>query len=78
MANTKYIDITGITRFWNNLSDILDEKQDTLTAGTGITITGNTISASGGGATYTAGTGISIVNGVISVDLTNAENGEEF
>ena len=35
-------------------------KQDTLSAGTGIEISGNVISATGGGATYSAGTGIEI------------------
>jgi hypothetical protein len=42
--------------------------QPTLTAGTNITITGNTISASGGGGgtTYTAGTDISLAGNVIS------------
>ena len=41
-------------------------KQDTLSAGTNITIVDNVISAQGGGATYTAGTGIDITNNVIS------------
>lgn len=45
-------------------------KQDTLSAGTGIEISGNVISATGGGgATYSAGTNISIENDVISVNL---------
>lgn len=41
-------------------------KQDTLSAGTNITIVDNVISAQGGGATYTAGVGIDITNNVIS------------
>lgn len=44
-------------------------KQDTLIAGENITISGNVISASGGGSTYTAGRGINITNDTISVSL---------
>ena len=45
-------------------------KQDTLSAGTNITIVDNVISATGGGgATYTAGTGIDITSDVISTTL---------
>lgn len=44
-------------------------KQDTLSAGTNITIVDNVISAQGGGATYTAGTGIDITSNVISTTL---------
>ena len=51
----------------------LDEKQDTLTAGTNITITGTTISAKD--TTYTAGDGISITDGVISNTRVSAEWG---
>lgn len=51
----------------------LDEKQDTLTAGTNITITGTTISAKD--TTYTAGDGISITDGVISNTRASAEWG---
>lgn len=44
-------------------------KQDILSAGTGIEISGNVISVTGGGggASYSAGTGIDITNDVISV-----------
>lgn len=38
----------------------IEGKQDTLSAGTGISISGNVISATGGGSTYTAGRGINI------------------
>lgn len=38
----------------------IEGKQDTLSAGTGISISGNVISATGGGTTYTAGRGINI------------------
>ena len=44
-------------------------KQDTLSAGTNITIVDNVISAEGGGATYTAGDGIDITSDVISTTL---------
>lgn len=44
-------------------------KQDTLSAGTGIDITDNVISATGGGSTYTAGRGIDITSNAISVSL---------
>ena len=48
---------------------LLGYKQDTLTAGTNITIDeNNVISATGGGSSYTAGTGINISNNEISVD----------
>lgn len=53
----------------------LNSKQDTLTAGSGIDITNNVISATGGGATYTAGNGIAIdANNVI----TNSQKGEKI
>lgn len=41
-----YLNKRGLTHFWENIDDI---KQDKLTAGAGISITGNTISATGGG-----------------------------
>ena len=44
-------------------------KQDTLSAGTGIDITNNVISATGGGSTYSAGTNISIANDTINCTL---------
>jgi len=48
----------------NNLNDALNDKQDTLTAGSGITISGNVISAEGGGGkAISAGTNISITTG---------------
>ena len=47
--------------------------QEKLTAGQNITISGNVISASGGGgASYSAGSGIDITNNTISVDNTIA------
>ena len=52
--------------------NLLSGKQNTLTAGSNISISGNTISATD--TTYTAGNGISIQNGVISLSLTSAES----
>lgn len=42
----KFLNKRGLTHFWENIDEI---KQDKLTAGAGISITGNTISATGGG-----------------------------
>lgn len=47
----------------------IEGKQDTLSAGTGISISGNVISATGGGSTYTAGRAIDITNNTVSLDL---------
>ena len=49
-------------------------KQDTLIAGDNITISGNVISASGGGSTYSAGRGIDITNDEISFSLPISAN----
>ena len=53
------------------ISQATSGKQDTLTAGNGIDITNNVISATGGsgGTTYTAGRGIDITSDVISFAL---------
>lgn len=61
---------TGVNNSIDELWTELDNKQNTLTAGTGISIENNVISATGsGGTTYTAGTGIAIdANNEISVD----------
>ena len=50
--------------FAAGLNDLHDTKQDILTAGSNITISGSTISAKD--TTYTAGDGITISNGTIS------------
>lgn len=59
----------------DTLQDVLNAKQDQLVAGQNITISGNVISATGGGGsgtTYTAGNGIDIdANNVISVDASD-------
>lgn len=47
----------------NVLNESLSGKQDTLSAGTNITISGNVISAEGGGKAIEAGRGISIATG---------------
>jgi len=50
MANKYYLNKTGLTYFWGKIKAALAGKQDTLTAGTNITIdANNVISASGGG-----------------------------
>ena len=65
----KLIRLPQLQRFKTNA----DAKyQDKLTAGSNITISGNTISATD--TTYTAGTGICISNGVISVSYPNADS----
>ena len=56
----------------DDIYSTLSGKQDTLSAGTGIDITNNVISATGGGGggtTYTSGRGIDITNDTISVSL---------
>lgn len=52
------------TKDISNIKTALPDKQNTLTAGSNITISGNVISAKD--TTYTAGTNITIENGVIS------------
>lgn len=46
VEDDKFLNKRGLTHFWENIDEI---KQDKLTAGAGISITGNTISATGGG-----------------------------
>ena len=72
MANLKSICIAGICSDVPNSDDFatkqeLQAKQDKLTAGENITISGGVISATD--TTYTAGTGITITNGVISTTV---------
>jgi len=59
--NTTYTDF--YTKPMVKLQDVLDGKQDTLSAGTNITISGNVISAEGGGKAVSGGTNISITTG---------------
>ena len=51
------------SRALNTLNDALSGKQDTLSAGTNITIVDNVISAEGGGKAISAGTNISVTTG---------------
>ena len=60
--------IEGTLSNQTDLKNALDAKQDTLTAGTNITISDNVISAAG--AAYTAGTGLSLTGTEFSVDTT--------
>lgn len=53
----------------NAITAATSTKQDTLVAGDNIIISGNVISASGGGASYEAGTNISITNDTINCTL---------
>ena len=71
--------ITGAilnTTLKDMLDDVDSQKQDTLQAGSGISISGNVISATGGGSgsEYYAGTGITIDSGnVISADFNEVQ-----
>lgn len=59
------------------VQDVINGKQNTLTAGTNITISGNTISATD--TTYSAGSGITISGNSVSVDssLLSEINGKQ-
>ena len=48
MASSNFLDKTGLSHFYGKIKEMLQGKQDKLTAGTGITIQDNVISASGG------------------------------
>lgn len=63
-----YLNKRGLTHFWENIDDI---KQDKLTAGTGISITGNTISTTANTfASYSNGT-LYITNAAQNADTEN-------
>jgi hypothetical protein len=53
----------------NMINQSVSGKQDTLSAGTGIDITNNVISATGGGVSYSASSGINISNNEISTKI---------
>lgn len=53
----------------NMINQSVSGKQDSLSAGTGIDITNNVISATGGGASYSASSGINITNNEISTKI---------
>ena len=80
------VDTSTFNTYSGSVDTALSGKQDTLSAGTGIEISGNVISATGGGSTYTAGEGIIITgssnaitldaniykgNGIASVSVNN-------
>ncbi len=65
----EYLNKRGLTHFWSNIDSI---KQDKLTAGTGISITGNTISATGGGVADSVAWGHITGTMADQTDLTNA------
>ena len=47
-----YLNKDGLTYLWGKITTLLNKKQDTLTAGTGITITDNVISSLGNDEIY--------------------------
>lgn len=69
---------TSLTKTWssNKISGELDGKQNTLTAGTNVTIQDGVISATD--TTYTAGSNISIENGEISANLTGYATSDDL
>ena len=62
--DNKSLNGEGLATFAGLVKNALSTKQNTLSAGSNITISNGVISATD--TTYTAGTGISISNGVIS------------
>lgn len=61
------LDTTTFNAVMGSMENALYSKQDKLTAGSGITLNGSTISVSGMQPTLSAGTGINITDNVISV-----------
>lgn len=57
------VDTSTFETYSGNVESALSGKQDTLSAGTNITISGNVISAEGGGKAIEAGRGISLTTG---------------
>ena len=47
-----YLNKDGLSYLWGKITTLLNKKQDTLTAGTGITITDNVISSLGSDEIY--------------------------
>lgn len=62
------LDGTGTVSGWTSLKNTVAGKQDTLTAGSNISISGSTISATD--TTYSAGTGLSLTGTTFAVDTT--------
>lgn len=50
----KFLNLNGLSKLWSKIKGALAEKQDALTAGTGITIAGGVISATGSAQSTTA------------------------
>lgn len=68
VEDESYLNKRGLTHFWENIDDI---KQDKLTAGSGISITGNTISTTANTfASYSNGT-LYITNSARNADTEN-------
>lgn len=57
------VDTSTFETYSGNVESALSGKQDTLSAGTNITISGNVISAEGGGKAVSGGTNISVTTG---------------
>ena len=68
-AATHWGDLTGNINSQTDLMNKLNAKQDKLTAGTNITISGNTISSKN----YTAGSGLDLNDSEFSVDTTTIQ-----
>ena len=62
------LDGTGTVSGWTSLKNTVAGKQDALTAGNNISISGSTISATD--TTYSAGTGLSLTGTTFAVDTT--------
>ena len=52
MANKTFLDKTGLTYFWSKIKTSLAGKQDALTAGTGISLSNNTLGLAGSAIFY--------------------------
>ena len=69
-ANSSDVYLKGETSGATEIQNALNAKADPYSAGTGISIVDNVISATGGGASYSAGRGIDITNNIISFDIS--------
>lgn len=67
-----------LTKLLQNLKTVFNSKQDSLTAGANITISGGVISATDTNTTYTAGTNISISNNNVISSSTPAMTQQEI
>ena len=69
-ANSSDVYLKSETSGATEIQNALNAKADPYSAGTGISIVDNVISATGGGASYSAGRGIDITNNIISFDIS--------